>query len=404
MERWKRAVVTGFGLYETLRLVIPGSIAVAVLTITMRLATGEGALLTGGPFEAVIDALQGATFLFAALAVGFLLYLIDLPTRARLSQGDPENGVILPTSELRKMLEGTKQQSKAFSLYFILSDGRLPPELHRRVYFFGGMYRIYFDARVLAAAGVALGGPFALAVQGGGISDWIKPSYLLMVVAILGFITITALIGESKHAIESMRKQARSDGLDFPSATLRSEYLQRARRGALAMWGPVLALLILGSVGGFLTDAAALWMRLLGMATVVVAVVLWAMVELGPPEEVGKPPETRPHGPIRGRLLTWLGLKPSTRVQYTQLQRGLMDLALFVPPLVAGAAAAQNQGRPAMMVLAWAILAAPAALIMGVRKHEQRLLASYNDQVNWLRINEQNIKRLAEDGPGEQWF
>lgn len=144
----------------TLKKVIPGSIAVAVLAAVLRLATGEGALLSGGPFAEVIAALQGTTFLFAALVAGFILYLIDLPSRSRLSQeGDPDAGYQLPTNRLREMVKDTQLESKSFSLYFILSDGKLPAELHRRVYFFGGMFRIYFDLRVLAVVGTALGGP-----------------------------------------------------------------------------------------------------------------------------------------------------------------------------------------------------------------------------------------------------
>jgi hypothetical protein len=395
--------MTGFGIYETLRLVIPGSIAVAIFSAVLRLAAGEGKLLADGPFAGVVAALEGTTFLFAALAVGFILYLADLPTRARVFKGDPDNGIQLPTDALREMLKGTPHQDKSFSLYFILSDGRLPPELHRRIYFFGGLYRIYFDARLLAAGGVALGGPFALAVAGEGISDLIGSTYLASAAALLVVVVLMTLVGESRHAVESMKKHAPKDR-PYPSSGLGREYLGRAWKGFAAMLPAAAVVLLLGIAANFMADAASNWLRISGVCTAGAALLLWVMVELGPPTPDTKDEGTRSGDPVRGRILVWLRLKPSTQTQYTQLQRGVMDLALFAPAVVGAACAAQNQGRSALWVLAWGFLLLPAVLIMAIRKHEQRLLASYKDQVRWLQINEENIKTLATQGPAGEWY
>lgn len=394
--------MTGFGLYETLRLLIPGSIAVAVFTAVLRLSTGSGHLLSAGPYEAVIDSLQGATFLFASVAAGFILYLVDVPARARLSaEGDPGNGYVLPTAKLKEMLTGTELSSKYFSLYFILSDGKLPPELHRRVYFFGGMYRIYFDLRILAMLGVAIGGPFALVVEGHGASDVVGGEYAAYGLSILAAMVVMTLVGESKHAVESMRKDSRRGEGEYPSGKLFRRYLRRAQSAFGEM---LLASVVLGGlagVGSYLCDLDGHGFRGLGLALLVCAFSLWLMIELGPPGTVGRGNKARPSGPVRGRVLGAIRLRPASRTQYTQLQRGMVDVALLVGPLLAAARSAENLGRDATTVLLWAALALPASLVMSIRKHEQRLLAAYRDQVNWLDINEPNIRSLAEKGPND---
>jgi hypothetical protein len=88
--------------------------------------------------QSVVDALQGGKFLFASLALGLLLYQLDLPMRARLARvGDPANQISLPSKRLEQLLTGPALMADYESLYFLLTDAHLPPETHRRIYFFG---------------------------------------------------------------------------------------------------------------------------------------------------------------------------------------------------------------------------------------------------------------------------
>ncbi len=86
--------MTGFSLYETFRFVIPGAIAAALVSLTLRLTTGSGAMYSEGPAASLIAELGTArTFLFVALSLGFILYAMDLPVRARIyDEGDPAHG------------------------------------------------------------------------------------------------------------------------------------------------------------------------------------------------------------------------------------------------------------------------------------------------------------------------
>ena len=172
--------------------------------------------------------------------------------------------------------------------------------------------------------------------------------------ALLVFALGAPLIGESKHAIESMRKQERAG---VAADMLRAGYLQRAGSAARRVL-PIWLIALLGGVAAaFLADASNVASRVAAFACASVSLLLWTAFELGPPfEENGKP---RPA--IRGRLLNLVKLESSPRAQYTQLQRGLMDLALLGPPLIGAAVAAQTQERPAVLVLAWAVLVIPVS-------------------------------------------
>lgn len=388
--------MNGFGLYETLRLVVPGALAVTILTAVLRLATGNGPLLANGPYRDVVDALQGATFLFASVIAGFLLYLIDLPTRARLYQGDPDNGVSLPTAKMAEVLAKSPHKHRSFSLYFTLSDSRMPAEMHRRVYFFGGLYRIYFDARILAAAGVALGGPLALThAMTEHASRQLPSEYLVAAASVLIVVFLVVAVGESKHATSSMngRRKKGEDG------SWRG-FVSRSAQGLTDLLGPFIFTAALGSA----SIAAALSLphsqAWIAMALSAAAFGLWLATEMGPRKPVAK--DELPSEPWRGTLLRLLWASPSPRAQYSQLERGAMDVALFAPAILGCAWAAHLQGRPATMVCAWAVLAVPATLIMSVRKHEQRLVNIYKDQVAWLEVHADQIVAVV-DGKGPDW-
>jgi len=83
--------VSGFTIYETLRIFIPGALAALIANVVLRLATGSelGTPGAGAPAD-LADALGAvATFALISLVLGLLLYLVDLPERLRIIRGDP---------------------------------------------------------------------------------------------------------------------------------------------------------------------------------------------------------------------------------------------------------------------------------------------------------------------------
>jgi hypothetical protein len=361
----------------------------------------------------------------ASLTAGFLLYLVDLPQKTRLAaEGDPTNGVRLPTDALRELLAQDPRHAwlrrRSFSLYFILSDKYLAPEFHRRVYFFGSLYRIYCDARYLAGVAVAVGAGLALATTAGatGRPDWVGLTPVVLLLVTLAWI---GSLGELRHARNSIRKrsQAHATWADTarttPEATAtasdaagdaaansedrpappreregRTRYRDRLiddlREVALLACFIAIAELI----GCLLAAQGGRELRAAGLLMCTGAATLWLMAELGPPS-----PKDRLS--LRGRCLRRLKIKPRAGTQLTPAQRTLLDVALFAPALVAAAAAAQQQGRTIAAVMLWGLICVPATTIMAVRKHEIRLINSYDDQVAWLLLNTNNIDDLARN-------
>ena len=65
------------------------------------IVAGSGPGYGDGPIKWVVASLTGVNFIFVALVFGFLLYLADLPTKARVfREGDPAHHIDLPSRAL----------------------------------------------------------------------------------------------------------------------------------------------------------------------------------------------------------------------------------------------------------------------------------------------------------------
>jgi hypothetical protein len=380
--------MTGFGLYETLRILIPGATAAAVLAYVLRVAAGSGPALSQGPFEAAIAGLDGTNFLVAALMAGFLLYLLDIPQKTRLgSQGDPGNDVPMPTTALKEMLQQTPGDrwisGRAFSLYFLLSDKHMPPEFHRRVYFFGSIYRMYADARYLTAAGIALGVPLGLMVTQGSRIPWASGAHLALALISVFALLLIGGTGELRHAGASIRKrEGEKNG---------RRYLRRLGRAVRDVLPLSVLIALLQTFGLILSGQKGGKEQALGLSLCALGLLFWMMGEMGPP------PKTVHRHELRYRALSWLRLPGTDDLQLTPAQRTGIDIALFGPSLVGAAALAMQQDRAAAGVFLWSALALIATTIMSVRKHEVRLINSLKDQVAWLVVNSNNVDDLRRN-------
>lgn len=383
--------MNGFSLYETLRFGIPGALAAAILGITIRLATGTGVLFADGPAASITDKLSGGTFLTAALALGFILYVIDLPTRARIYlEGDPKNGKVLPSATLRRLLLDANTRNSAFlsnrslSLYFLLSDAHLPAELHRKVYFFGGLYRIYSDARILAMSALALGPCAGLIVVGDGhLSHRVPWTESLPFLVCILFPVLAGISSELGHAAASIRAHR-----DYPDAP---RYRKRLADGIREVSGVAFAVFILEVAGWLLCSQDEIGLRVIGLGLATASVTLWCFFEMGPP------PQSSSKLLLRSLSLRRLGCHPTRRTQFAPAQRAGVDLALIASSLLGAATLTIEQGRSPWALVLWGGFAAVATLIVVTRKHEVRLLNSYADQSTWLELNRGKIEAMARD-------
>ncbi|WP_139278871.1 hypothetical protein [Rhodococcus ruber] len=390
--------MTGFGLYETLRIFLPGAVAAVVLNLILRLATGSGVMYAGGPAAPLIDALTGFSFVFVALAFGFLIYVTDLPVRTRLhAEGDPKNGYEMPAATLQRILRSASGSQKQLlidrdrSIYFLLTDTHLPAELHRRVYFFGSMFKLYFDVRFLMMLALAFGPAVGFAISHGNPAPFtINWSYMPSVSVCLFFVLIAGVLAERNHAKASI-----------------------ARHGATPYWkelgdavkGTMLGALVISAaqlIGWFLVAQPSWGLSALGLLLCAISMILWAFFEMGPPSGNFNT-NTIAKSTIRTPVLRVLKCKDSERPQFYPAQRMLIDFALVAPALGGAASLAVLQDRSPWTVLFWGAFAGIATLILTVRKHEVQLLRSFRDQSTWLELNRRAIVGLVEEPDDGSW-
>lgn len=386
--------MSGFGIYETLRIFAPGALAVAIANLVARFSFGDSAFTADGPATGFADFVGNvgvATTL--ALLIGLLLYALDFPTRFTLYGGaDPQHNVKLPTQVLREQLAGSDLAPKSFGLYFILSDAFMPEEMHKRVYLFGSLFRVFADLRALLAAAMVAGAAVALVDAAGGeefeLTQGGLGDGLLATAAIIGAIAGVGVLGGVRaHATRFRSKRAREGS----GGTFRA----RLRRDLRAIAWAWVIVFVSGTVAVGLMAAATTAAQAVGVLLAIAGYVLWASIEIGPPK-VGD------QFGWRSRLLRRLRAD-CTDAQYSVFQRLLADIALFGPWLVGAALAGANQGRAATHMFAWALLVVPATAIMSIRKHEIRLLNVFQDQCLWLELNTDRLARLRTSGRLSDW-
>jgi hypothetical protein len=379
--------MSGLTFYETLRILVPGSIAVFLLDVTLRVGFGTNPLRPDGGVRPIVSVLESPiASLIAALILGMLLYLVDLPSRTRLfTEGDPARQRRLPSDTLATHLAGTpwSQYPVNLGLYFLVSDKYLPAEFHRRVYLFGSLYRVFVDLRALSILTVVVGVASSAAV--GAQATGFDPTLPLnsrataAVLAVVGAMLLAALPGLTSYGANVAAKH------DL------HELWRRLRIEIRGISGLFVLVLSLGALASICMLQRPIALIFLGTGLASAQVVIWTWVELGPPN----PPTRR--ADIRSITLARLGARRND-VQYGPLQRLAGDVGLATPWLVTSTVLHANQGGGVLGVLCWGAMAVVATTIMSVRKHEVRLLASYENQSVWLDLHAVELANLRQTG------
>jgi hypothetical protein len=390
--------MTGFTLYETLRIFVPGLLGLVLLDLVLRFAYGDSPVAADGGVRALASAIESPLGGIAgSLAIGLVLYLTDLSAKARIqAEGDPDHNFRLPSQRLEELMEGSDLADKGLALYFIISDKYLPPELHRRVYLFGSLFRIYVDFRAMLAVSVVAGVVAALlSVSSVPGFDPTPPVSLDMTLFIGSALVLLVAIGSV-----GVRKY-KSSVVDAHGP---EEYRNRFWREVRGVGRLAACLIWLGFVSGELIVLTRGVPRLIGVVLGALSMILWTWLEMGPPTEHVNPPQQEPFISWRSRVLNWLARRKGY-VQYSPVQRLVADVSLFAPWFVFASVAHVGRESQAASIVAWVLLAVLATTIMSLRKHEERLLAAYEDQSLWLDLHEGELKKIKETRAlPDQWI
>lgn len=368
--------MSGFGVYETLRILVPGWFVAAFLNAGTRLAFGATPVDLPADVAAFTQLLENPLAnLGVALVAGLLLYAMDLPTKAGVYLvGDPDNGKEPPSRHLRRMLTNDELKDRSLSLYFLLQDEFMHQATHRKVYLFGSLYRIFVDLRVLAAISLV-----AFVIVGSSSAPIrqvpFAPTAWLLLLAAVWLAPYAYDWGQ--HAINSVRKHEDSLG----------DFLSR-RRAELSLWPLVVFMLLVNALAAaFVRLGGAL--LLLGVAMAVVGVGVWLRAELGGSTE------KRWAG-----IWWWIASRagaPSQRI-FTSHQRAFFDVATYLPWVVVASILTPGTDEGGPWVLAWLAFLLPLSLVLGFHKHEDRLRNSYGDQNMWLDLHSAEIEEVDRQG------
>lgn len=368
--------MSGFGLYETLRILVPGWFVVAFLDAGTRLAFGDTPMDLTPDAAAFVEFLENPLVgLGVALLAGLLLYAMDLPSKTVVYRfGDPDKGKEPPSRHLSQMLSNDQLKRRALSIYFFLQDEFMNQEAHRKVYLFGSLYRIFVDLRILAAISfvatvtVGLSNSSATPVQ-------LPPTGWLLVITALWIAPYLYDVGQ--HAVNSVSKHQDS---------LRS-FLGR-RREELALF-PLVVIAFLGNAAATALILSGGARRPTGILLAIFGVGVWLRMDLG------KPSEGRWSG-----FWWWAArrLGASDERTATTHQRALLDVATYLPWVVGASLLSPGTEQAGPWVLAWLAFLLPLSLVLGYHKHEDRLRNSFGDQNTWLDLHSAEIEELDRQG------
>jgi len=371
--------MAGLGLYETLRILIPGWIAVAAVDVGARLALGESALEADGGTEGLVALIERPVVAFGlALMAGLLLYAIDMPAKTYPLHNPP-------SAHLREMLTNPDLEKRSTSLYFQLQDEFMPVEMRRNVYLFGSIYRVFVDLRVIAVLGFVLSVFAGLIAVDSGRAD-------ISGEATLWFL-VTAMVWMSFYLLDFGQHVIRSSARHRTSAV---EAFRKHTRQTMNVWKLAVLVFVLSGVAvGLPTVAGASGMLWIPLG--VIAMALWLR------GEIGVPGKHDGWNGVWGSVLGGLGAPAGQAL--TSHQRALVDVAMLSPWLAAASYVGAQHGRAAPWLLVWLSFLLVASIVLGTHKHENRIQDAFGDQRMWLDLHATEIQELDSAGtnPARWW-
>jgi hypothetical protein len=130
---------SSFEFYEGLRTLVPGGLAVGLYAAIVQ-TFGIGGTVTFG---------HGLAALLATLAVGFVLLLVDLPTKAAVFQYRTPEQFLRSWSGL-----SPRGNASHLTIYYEILDVEMPVGIKTRIDYFRAIYRIGYETIYLAAVAI----------------------------------------------------------------------------------------------------------------------------------------------------------------------------------------------------------------------------------------------------------
>jgi hypothetical protein len=340
---------SSFEFYDGIRIFVPGSFVVGTYA---AIAGTFG--FPGG--RVVDDAIVG---LLSALAVGFVLMLLDFPGRAAVTSYES------PTSILASWDESPRSGRTRLNIYYLLLDSEFPPGLRTRTHYLGVIYRIGFEALYIFALSSLAVLTLASVFPKVGADRPRGPSIEKLSLAALGVHLILIAIAMIQRYVEWGPKV---------SLGIEHRFLKRWKGvfGDLAKEIPMRdrSLLLIGLV---LTTVFLMterkWAGVFGIA---LPAFLWAMRYFrGVPLKSGDTPRFQNLHAVSAALL--FGFTAASAC------------------LITAYGGDEQSPLNSRIALGWLAMSLLASVLIVFRGHERKLIGSHGTQRAWLQLNRQKV-------------
>jgi hypothetical protein len=333
---------SSFEFYEGLRTLVPGGLVVGLYAAVVA-TFGVGGSLTLG---------HGLAALLAALAVGFVLLFLDVPSRAAVFQFDA------PERFLRSW-QGVAPRGNTshLNIYYEILDVEMPPGIRTKIYYFGAIYRIGFEGIYLAAAAlpvliIAVVFPSVGVSRGettSGAIRWLFAAGLLLHLVIVS-IAFSSRYEQHRRKEPRQQPRSRADRWREVGKDLRSEIPSLDR------------VLLAAGVGALALNLAFGW-RWVGIAAVALPGTTWAV---------------RYYCGVRTSAN---GLRQNLHAVTATLTYGLAAISICA---IGAKGAVSESPLNVRVVTGWLLATLVAGALVSARAHERKLLGSYSTQRTWL--------------------
>lgn len=345
--------------HDFFRVLVPGAAALFFLDVALRII-GSAQGVPSAPFTAArVGIEQPFTAFTIAFALGLLLYFVDL------GYGAPQYYASIPSTHLEKELRKRNcKDADWVSLYLVVGDSMLPPQLQDRALFYGAVYRIGFQVIFFAFLTVAAVPVVILHLRSNTAS--LDITFRTETAAAAAVVVFTALLPRLGRCVWIKQQKQRRP----------SEEKTLAKKVRFVMG--VVTLLSLPTAAwlyaGFAEEET--WAQPVIEITTAVAIVGWGILRLG--------------GPLKAR---WEYMRGARRtkpdVPHRPSEVALLDLVVAVPSIVGMVTLGPSLRLGSIWALA--LLTATALLLAFFRKHERQQWGIYRNQSLWIDANIDDI-------------
>ena len=342
---------SSFEFYEGIRIVIPGFFAFAAYAAVSATLDSSAKL----PDISALGAVLGI------LSAGLLLYFVDAPAKAVAHRKG------LPSDLIQKDWKITLAQPvSTLNMFFVMVDATMPAPIRARGLYKGSIYKIGYEAIVIASFGALVVGLGQVARLGGKVDSDLRPRVVL--VALAGGLLVLAV----------------------PLATLfgwlRDRHRSRVAYPSIApsvgdMATIMLSLALIAAYAG--SDDA--WILMLAASAVSYAHFLVRMhrgMRMGP----------RSFSPILWRWVgNYLSRVGSPRESVSPAFLCFPLVLALTPPYLAMASRGLPPAASWSALSAWLAVSISVVTLLIARGHEKGLHGAYATQKAWMQANKERL-------------